>query len=243
MIWFLPTHEQETNRHTPYVTWALVALNVIAFAAMLLSPMTTDEWWAAYGLTASDPQWYTFITGNFVHGGPMHLIGNMIFLLIFGDNVEDVLGPLGFTLLYFLGGLGGDLTFIASNPELSMPTAGASGCIATIAGAYAVMFFNRAVDLQFFLFVFPVFSFSVPAALLLFFYFGMDLYLTAAGGGDYGGSGANYVSHGVGFALGLSVGFFAFTSGAVARYRKHLQGHALFGYLPWNVGKRVRWRS
>jgi len=241
MIWFLPTSEQETNRHTPWVTWTLVVLNVLGFAAMLLSPRTTDQWWAAYGLTASDPHWHQFLTGNFVHADVFHLVGNMLFLVIFGDNVEDILGPLGFSALYFLGGLGGDLTFAASNPELALPTAGASGCIATVAGAYAVMFFNRAVDLQVFFIVFPVASIGVPAILLLFFYFGMDLYLTAAGGGTYAG-GANYVAHGVGFALGLVTGALALGSGAVARFRKHQQGHALFGYLPWNVGKRSRWR-
>ena len=167
-----------------------------------------------------------------------------MFLVIFGDNVEDVLGPLGFFLLYFIGGIAGSVTFVASNPDMVIASAGASGSIAAIAGAYAVMFFNRAVDLQVFFLVFPVFSIGVPAFLLLFFYLGMDLYLTASGGGVLaGGGGVNYVSHGVGFALGLSLGFFAFTSGAVARFRKHQQGHALFGYLPWNVGKRLRWRS
>jgi membrane associated rhomboid family serine protease len=242
MIWFLPFNEQEANRHVPWVTWTLVAANVVAFVAMLLSPLSTQEWWGAYGLTPSDPHWYQYITGNFVHADPMHLIGNMIFLVVFGDNVEDILGPLGFALLYFLGGLGGDLTFVASNPDFTIPSAGASGCIATIAGAYAVMFFNRAVELKVFFFVFPLFGISVPAILLLFFFFGMDLYLTAQGGGVLAGGGANYVSHGVGFALGLCTGIFAFGSGAVARYRMHREGHALFGYLPWNVGKRVRWR-
>jgi membrane associated rhomboid family serine protease len=244
MIWFFPVSEQETGRHTPWVTWTIAVACVIAYAAMLLSPMSTDDWWKAYGLTASDPHWWQFVTGNFVHADPLHLFGNMLFLVIFGDNVEDILGPLGFAALYFLGGLGGDVTFIASNPELAIPSAGASGCIATIAGAYAVMFFNRAVDLKVFFFVFPVATIGVPALLLLLFYFGMDLWLTASGGGALaGGGGTNYVSHGVGFGLGLVVGSLALGSGAVARFRKHQQGHALFGYLPWNLGKRARWRG
>jgi membrane associated rhomboid family serine protease len=242
MIWFFPVSEQETGRHTPWVTWTIAVVCVIAYAAMLLSPMSTDDWWKAYGLTASDPHWWQFITGNFVHADPVHLLGNMLFLVIFGDNVEDILGPLGFALLYFLGGLGGDLTFVASNPELAIPSGGASGCIATIAGAYALMFFNRGVDLKVFFFVFPVATIGVPALLLLFFYFGMDLWLTASGGGTLGGGGTNYVAHGVGFALGLVTGALAMGSGAVARFRKHQQGHPLFGYLPWNLGRRSRWR-
>ena len=242
MIWFLPTDEQETGRHTPWVTWTLVLLNVVAFAAMLLSASTTDEWWALYGLTPSDPHWWQYFTGNFVHGDIFHLLWNMVFLAMFGDNVEDILGPLGFTALYFLGGLGGDATFVASNPELAIPSAGASGCVATIAGAYGLMFFNRAVDVQVFFIAFPVASIAVPAILLLLYYFGVDLWLTARDGGAWSG-GANYVSHGVGFALGLVVGTLALGSGAVARFRKHKQGHALFGYLPWNLGRRARWRG
>ena len=243
MIWFLPVGEQEAGRHTPWVTWTLTVINVVAFAAMLLSPLSRDEWWELYALKPSDPHWWQYLTSNFVHAGPLHLIGNMVFLVVFGDNVEDILGPLGFAMLYFLGGLGGDITFVASNPDMAIRSAGASGCIATIAGAYAVMFYNRAVDLQVFFIVFPVVTLAVPALLLLMFYLGMDLWLTAQGGGVLSGhGGTNYVAHGVGFGLGLVVGALALGSGAVARFRKHQQGHSLFGYLPWNVGKRVRWR-
>jgi membrane associated rhomboid family serine protease len=245
MIWFIPTSEQETNRHTPYVTWTLVVLNVVAYIAMWLSSMTTKQWWLTYGLMPSDPHWWQYLTGNFVHApNPLHLVGNMLFLVVFGDNVEDILGPLGFATLYFLGGLGGDVTFVASNPDLAIPSGGASGCIATIAGAYAVMFFNRAVNVDVYFFLFKLTSVAAPAMLLLLFYFGMDLWLTASGGGALaGGGGTNYVSHGVGFGLGLVVGSLALGSGAVARFRKHQQGHALFGYLPWNLGKRARWRG
>lgn len=242
MIWFLPTSEQETNRHTPWVTWTLAVANVVAYAAMLLSPLDRNGWWELYALMPSDPHWWQYLTSNFVHADPLHLFGNLLFLVIFGDNVEDILGPLGFALLYFLGGLGGDITFVASNPEMTIRSAGASGCIATIAGAYAVMFYNRAVDLEVFFLVFPVFSIGVPALLLLMFYLGMDLWLTARGGGVLSGGGTNYVAHGVGFGLGLVTGALAMGSGAVARFRKHQQGHPLFGYLPWNLGRRPRWR-
>jgi len=246
MIWFIPTSEQETNRHTPYVTWTLVVLNVFAYIAMWLSSMTTKQWWLTYGLMPSDPHWWQYFTGNFVHApDPLHLIGNMLFLVVFGDNVEDILGPLGFATLYFLGGLGGDVTFVHSKPDLAIPSGGASGCIATIAGAYAVMFWNRAVDVEVFFLAHSITTVAVPALLLLLFYFGMDLLLTAWGGGVLGpGGGVNYVAHGVGFALGLMTGFMAFGTGAVARFRKHREGHPLFGYLPLNIGpRRPRWRG
>jgi membrane associated rhomboid family serine protease len=243
MLWFLPVGEQETARHTPYVTWTLVAFNIVAFLAMLFAPVERQEWITTYGLTPSDPHWWQFISGNFVHGGWMHLIGNMFFLLVFGDNVEDVMGPLGFTALYFLGGLAGDATFVGSNPDMAIPSVGASGCIATIAGAYAVMFFNRAVDVEVFFAFYPVKTIAVPAFLLLLFYFGADLWLTGRGGGVLEGAGTNYVAHGVGFAVGVVAGALALGSGAVARFRAHREGHALFGYLPWNLGRRTRWRG
>jgi membrane associated rhomboid family serine protease len=244
MIWFLPTGEQENGRHTPWVTWTLVVLNVLAFLAMLFAPGENAEWFGKYGLTPATAQWWQYFTGNFVHGDPMHIIFNMVFLIVFGDNVEDVFGPVGYLLLYFVGGLFGDIVLVGSNPDMMIPSIGASGCIATLAGAYAVMFYNRAVDLEVFFLFFPVTSIGVPALVLLLFYFGADLVMTGAGGGVLeGGGGTNYVAHGVGFATGLIAGGLAMGSGAVARFRKHQQGHALFGYLPWNLGQRTRWRG
>lgn len=244
MIWFLPWGEQETGRHTPYVTWSLVAVNVLVFVAMLLAPASFDELVHAYGLTPNDPHFWQSITSNFMHGGPLHLAGNMLFLVIFGDNVEDVLGPVPFLALYTVGGLLGDWTFVTYNPGMDIPSIGASGCIATLAGAYAVMFFNRGVDIKVFLIVFPIATFTAPALLLLLFYFGMDLGMTAKGGGALTGhGGTNYVAHGVGFGIGLLAGAFAFASGAVSRFRKYKSGHPVFGYLPWNLGPRTRWRG
>jgi membrane associated rhomboid family serine protease len=243
MLWFLPVGEEETSRHVPYATWSLVALNVLAFAAMLFSSLTMDEWCDKWGFVPADPHAVQWLASNFTHAGWLHLIFNMLFLAVFGDNVEDILGPAGFLALYFLGGLAGDVTVMANNPEMTIPSVGASGCIATIAGAYAVMFFNRRVDLQVFFVFLPVAKFAVPAMLLLLFYFGADVYMTAAGGGTLGGPGTNYVAHGVGFVVGLFAGAFAFGSGAVSRFRSHQSGHAWFGYLPWNLGRRARWRG
>jgi membrane associated rhomboid family serine protease len=233
MIWFLPVGEQETARHVPYVTWTLVVLNILVFAAMLLGPERFDHYVVAWGLTPSDWHWWQFVTGSFVHGGWLHIIFNMLFLLVFGDNVEDVLGPLPFLALYLIGGFAGDLSFVANNAAMGIPSVGASGCIAAVMGAYAVMFWNRAVDLQIILLVFPVKKLAIPALLLCLFYLGFDLYLTARHGGALEGhGGTNYVSHGVGFMVGLITGGYAMASGAVVRFRTYDDGHAWFGYLP-----------
>jgi membrane associated rhomboid family serine protease len=244
MLWLLPVGEEETSRHLPWATWTLVALNVLAFAAMLLSPLTLDEWCLKYGLVPAEPSAWTFLTSQFTHGGWLHIIFNMLFLLLFGDNVEDILGPAGFLLLYFAGGLAGDITFVTHNPEMGIPSVGASGCIATLAGAYAVMLYNRRVDMDLMLVAFSIARFAVPAPLLVLFFFGGDVWLTAMGGGALDGhGGTNFVAHGVGVVVGVFAGAFALGSGAVARFRRHSTGHAWFGYLPWNLGQRTRWRG
>lgn len=224
--------EQDEGRHTPYATWTLVALNVVAFAAMLLSDMDRGAWIDAYGLTPAHPGASQFLTGNFVHAGWLHLICNMVFLLIFGDNVEDVLGPLAFLGLYFLGGLAGDTVFVIANPDMAIPSVGASGCIATIAGAYGAMFWNRAIDVDL---CWEGFGFEValPAIVVMVFWFGFDVWLTTSGLGVLKGSGGiNYVAHGVGFIVGFVAGLVLLWTGAVRRYWTYRNGHhPLFGYL------------
>ena len=96
----------------------------------------------------AEPHWYHYVTANFVHGDLMHLVGNMFFLLLFGDNVEDAFGPLPFLALYFLGGLVGDVWFVSANASLAIPSVGASGCIAAIAGAYGLLFFTSTIGVR-----------------------------------------------------------------------------------------------
>jgi len=86
------------------------------------------------------PIWLTLFTSMFLHGSPLHLAGNMLYLWIFGDNVEEVLGTLGYLLAYLACGLVGTLLQIAVNPDSLIPTLGASGAIAGIMGAYLVWF-------------------------------------------------------------------------------------------------------
>jgi membrane associated rhomboid family serine protease len=225
--------EQDEGRHTPYVTWTLVLVNVIAFAAMLLSDLDRQAWIEAYGLTPAHPHAFQFLSANFVHGGWLHLGCNMLFLLIFGDNVEDVLGPLAFLGLYLLGGLAGDVLFITANPDMAIPSVGASGCISTIAGAYGVMFWNRAIDVDVCWHGFAM-EVGLPAILVMLFWFGTDVWMTTAGLGVLEGHGGiNYVAHGAGFLVGVLAGFVVLAMGAVGRYWKYRDGHhLLFGYLP-----------
>jgi len=161
-------------------------------------------------------------------------------LLILGDNVEDVLGPVPFLALYLLGGFAGDALMVLANPDMAIPSLGASGCIATIAGAYAVLFWNSMIELDvcisWIYFVVPV-----PALLFLVFLMATDVALTIRYAAELGpGGGVNYVAHGVGFVVGTVAGMWVLNRGAVARYRKFREGHLLFGYLPLAIASPVR---
>ncbi|TMJ28444.1 MAG: rhomboid family intramembrane serine protease [Alphaproteobacteria bacterium] len=132
----------------PYVTWSLIALNLLAFFAELASP-DTEALTSTWGVTpvaitsapvvASVHAYATLFTGMFLHGGWLHLLGNMIYLQIFGDDIEEALGRGRFLLFYLLSGLGAALVYIASNPSSATPMIGASGAIAGVLAAYLML--------------------------------------------------------------------------------------------------------
>ena len=229
MIWLLPWDEDASVRHVPWATWTLILLNILAY--LFLSPEGGGEAWVKqWGLVAAEPHWYHFITANFVHGDLMHLVGNMFFLLLFGDNVEDAFGPLPFLALYFLGGLVGDIWFVSANAELAIPSVGASGCIAAIAGAYALLFFRSTIGVRVIFVVLPVYKWMVRAPWVLLFWFGADLFRTFYHHGVLTGGGVNYVAHGAGFAFGVAVAGLALVCGVGHRYHGRAAGCDWFGY-------------
>jgi len=230
MIWLLPWDEDASVRHLPWATWALIFLNVIAFF-FLSGEGGGEAWIKDWGLVAGQPHWYHFITSSFVHAGWFHLIGNMLFLLVFGDNVEDAFGPLPFIALYLVGGFVGDAWYVSSNAASMIPAVGASGCISAVAGAYGVLFFANTIGVRLMLFVFPVHTFKVAAPLVLLFWFGADVFRTFAHNGVLpDGGGVNFVAHGAGFAFGLVVAVVAIACGVGRRYEEEVPGHAWLGY-------------
>lgn len=234
MIWLLPWEEESSLKHVHWVVYTLIAINVGVFLVMLnASDATVDAWFTTYGLTPASAQGVQFLTANFLHSGWMHLLGNMMFLYLFGDNVEDVLGPLGFLVLYLLAGFLGDVVFVLGNEASTIPSIGASGCIAGVAGAYAVLFARQPCSVRLMILVFPVFKFHLSAIWLLLMWFGMDVARTIA---DHGkledGGGVNFVAHGIGFLFGLAVALLARWNGVMRRYHAMPVGHALLGYWP-----------
>ena len=145
-----PIRDHNPSGRTPYMTYALIAVNVSVFALYWLT-ITSDRdlAWFFYNwglvpdrfLAGQRPQ--TIVTSMFLHGGWMHLAGNMLFLWIFGDNLEDELGHTRFLGFYLLSGLAAGAAQVASDYASPVPMVGASGAIAGIMGGYLLLFYAQ----------------------------------------------------------------------------------------------------
>jgi membrane associated rhomboid family serine protease len=136
---------------TPYVTWGLIALNVIIFLIEVGSPESqTQAIFASFAATPAEvfhqipntgqiPAELTLISYMFLHGGWEHILGNMIYLWVFGDDIEDALGPARFLAFYLAAGVAAALVFSAFNPQSTMPLVGASGAVSGILAAYLML--------------------------------------------------------------------------------------------------------
>lgn len=165
------------RRHFPAFTVALIAANVLVFLYELSLGSGLPRFIYTYGmipleittgqqLTPSPiPIYLTMFTAMFIHGGLLHLAGNMLFLWIFGDNVEDTLGHLLFIGLYFLCGVVASLLQVYSNPTSTLPNIGASGAVAGVLGGYLLLFPNATIRTL--LFVGPFITITRLSALLM----------------------------------------------------------------------------
>lgn len=157
-----------------------------------------------YGFRPGSPSIHTLFSSLFLHGGWMHLVGNMLFLWIFGDNVESRLGSVRYLLVYFVAGVAATLFFALFVPTSQVPLVGASGAISGVLGFYYLWFPRNRVKTFVFLFPFIMTTFLVPARLVLGFYLLVDNLLPFL---LNGGSGAG-VAHGAhigGFAAGMAM--------------------------------------
>ncbi|HEX2484325.1 MAG TPA: rhomboid family intramembrane serine protease [Myxococcota bacterium] len=184
-----PLRDENPSHHTPLVTYALVALNALAWVTLqglgqerqlatsvctlglipgeLLgtAPVGTSvPIGAGLSCKLGQPNWLTPLTSMFMHGGWMHIIGNMWFLIIFGDNVEDALGHARFLLFYVACGLAAAAAQVFANPASAIPMVGASGAIGGVMGAYAVMYPYARIDV---LLVLGVFVRVIPVSALM----------------------------------------------------------------------------
>jgi len=202
--------DQLQGGYRPYFSYLLIFINVIVFIIQSLDP--TGQLYIAEGgtfpaLVMNGTDLVGLFTGMFMHGGFMHLLGNMLFLWVFGDNIEGVIGNTKFILLYLVMGILAALAHIISEPASLIPCVGASGAIAGLMGAYLVMFPKSRIKMLFFIRVF-----SIPAFVFLLFWIGQQLLSgfgslpMFAGKDGVDGGGVAYWAHIGGFVVGALAG-------------------------------------
>jgi len=169
----LPLHDSQRSATTPIVTGALIALNVFVFLFQRsLDPFSANDFVYAFGFIPERFTLLSIVTSLFLHSGWIHLISNMVFLWIFGDNIEDVLGHGKYLLFYLLCGVAAAMAQYLVNPESRVPQIGASGAIFGVMGAYLVKFpHSRILTVGWFLILF---SFELPAWVLLLYFIGLQ---------------------------------------------------------------------
>lgn len=224
-----PIRDHNPSDRTPWVTWALIAANTLVFLTYV--PLLGDEralhavfWeWGLVPAKISEGFGYDgFFTSMFVHAGIMHIAGNMLFLWIFGDNLEDRLGHVGFLLFYLASGLGAGLLQLAAAPGSMVPMVGASGAIAGVMGGYLLLFPRARVDV---IVIFIVFFkiFPLPAWIMLGLWFAIQLFQGIATPAD--GGGVAYWAHAGGFLVGLGAVLPSWISAGGVRFWQRTQGH------------------
>lgn len=216
----IPLRDDNPSSSAPLVTYLLIAVNVVVFLYMLSlgSEAAIERFvfaWGAIpgeitGRAGGDPvsEYPTLISSMFMHGGWAHLLGNMLYLWIFGDNVEDMMGHGGFLVFYLLTGLAAVWAHILTSPASRIPLVGASGAIAGVLGAYLALF-PRAHIISLVIFGFFIRTVAVPAMLFLPIWFLMQfLQGVATLGADT--AGVAWWAHIGGFVAGfVLVWFFA----------------------------------
>jgi membrane associated rhomboid family serine protease len=217
----IPIRDTIPSRHVPVVTWGLILLNALIFLFELSLPQRElEQFFYAFGLVPANiakidwsqglgvlgEDFWPFLTMMFVHGGWLHIIGNMWMLYLFGDNVEDCMGSGRFLLFYLLCGLTAGLVQYLSNPNSEVPSIGASGAIAGVMGAYLVLFPQARIITLIPILFFPLLV-QIPAVFFLGFWFLTQLFSGLASAGDTAASGIAWWAHVGGFTAGILLHF------------------------------------
>jgi membrane associated rhomboid family serine protease len=205
----IPIRDQIPTRIVPVVNYLLIAVNIIVFVLMWLAGSAQESLVYQFAMIPAnfangiDPGDISDIfTSMFMHGGLAHIAGNMLYLWIFGDNVEDSMGPAKYLAFYLLGGIVASLTHLFTNPGSQIPTVGASGAIAAVLGAYLVLFPQSRI-VTFIPLGFFMRLTVVPAIVVLGFWFVLQLFsgVLSLGGPDVGG--VAFWAHIGGFVAGI----------------------------------------
>jgi rhomboid family protein len=209
----IPIKDDNPTRTFSFVNYALIAANIIIFfyqvtlpphaaKAFLLQYATIPQRIPAAlaGYLGFKMAFYPVFTSMFLHGGLLHLLGNMLFLYVFGDNVEDAFGHVGYLIFYLFCGIGSGLIHVLFNLNSSLPAIGASGAISGVMGAYAVLYPRARVLMLFFVFLIPV-----PAVLVLGYWFVLQFLEGMGELGAVASGGVAWWAHIGGFLIGVVV--------------------------------------
>jgi len=201
---FFPYKDDNPRILFPFVTYIIIGINSLVFIYqyLILPPESLGHIISTYALTPAAPSVITVFTSMFMHGGLMHIIFNMWFLWIFGDNIESVLGHKRYVLFYLLCGVGAALAQIQINTGSQIPMVGASGAIAGVLGAYLIRFPRATVHVLVILIIFITFI-RVPAMVVIGIWFLSNL---TAGLGTLGieeTGGTAWFAHLGGFVSGV----------------------------------------
>ena len=219
----IPVGMNYRTERLPVVTFSLIGINTLVWLVSLICSFSTqgesDGWiYDHLWLIPSQSYLWTYLTSMFVHAGFFHLLGNMIFLFLFGACVEDIIGRLRFTIFYLAGGLVAEFVFIAMSPDHFMspvPMGGASGAISACMGMYLLLRAGADIEFKYFLWLFFFYmragEFEIPAWMAISFWFAKDLLFVVLGF-------FNQSSRG-GVAFGAHVGGFLGGLALVAVYK------------------------
>ncbi len=206
-----PIRDDQPTFRTPYLTIGLIIVNTVVFlfsrtfgvegfAKFLTSFGYTPLLFLGGGAVSHVPSWLyiTPISSMFLHGGWMHLIGNMLFLWIYGNNIEDYFGPIKFLLFYLVSGLAAIFLYTVFNPHSTVPLVGASGAIAGVMGAYMAL--HPKARITCLLFYFLITFVTLPAKVVLGVWFAYQVLMSMIGGAT--GGGVAWLAHVGGFIFG-----------------------------------------
>jgi membrane associated rhomboid family serine protease len=209
----IPIRDENPTRTVSFITVGLIIVNAVVFLyeATLPSPRDLEIFFANFALVPekivrpdSIFEYRTVFTAMFLHGGWFHLIGNMLYLWIFGNNIEDSVGHFRFIFFYLLCGIGAAAAHILTTPDSSVPMVGASGAISGVLGAYLLLF-PRAKVLTIVPIFFFIYSVHVPAMFFLVVWFAMQLLSGWATVGSTESGGIAWWAHIGGFVTGLAL--------------------------------------
>jgi membrane associated rhomboid family serine protease len=235
-----PIRDHNPSGRLPIVTILLIAINILVFLSYFptMSENGVNQFIFDWGLIPArimaGQGYETVITSMFLHGGWLHLAGNMLFLWIFGDNLEDEMGHVGFLVFYLASGVGAAAAQSVLDLQSGIPMVGASGAIAGVLGGYLLLFPKAKVDVLFiFVIIFRIFP--IPAWIVLGLWLGAQIFSGVSTPSDAGG--VAYWAHVGGFATGLVLTIPAWLRRGARGYWQQTGGHPPHPQAEYTLGK------